>query len=379
MLTFRRWVLLVFVILLVLILFGGKNKIDMSRLLRDVQLERRLTASERAIEAVIRELQKTNEAKNKQQDDEIARLRVDKRILEKQIQELRRLSGDVGVWQQLRYQFPYNVRNKFPAYIWQTWKYDMDDEALEDDMRASMETWSSQNSDFVHEVLSDKNAAQLVHHLYMNVPEVVEAYNAMPEPILKADFFRYLILLARGGVYTDSDTEALKPVPNWLPAGVDALTIGLIVGIEADPDRPDWNQWFARRLQFCQWTIQAKAGHPVLRSIVTNITETTLQRKREKTLDLRDVPDRGNVVMEWTGPGIWTDTIFNYLNDATNAGYTKPVTWRDFTGLEQPVVYNDVLILPITSFSPGVDHMGSKPESDPMAYVKHRFNGVWKS
>jgi alpha 1,6-mannosyltransferase len=35
----------------------------------------------------------------------------------------------------------------------------------------------------------------------------------------------------------------------------------------------------------------------------------------------------------------------------------------------------DVLVLPITSFSPGVGQMGAKEYDDPMAFVKHDFEG----
>jgi hypothetical protein len=37
----------------------------------------------------------------------------------------------------------------------------------------------------------------------------METWFALPAVILKADFFRYLILLARGGIYADIDTEAI--------------------------------------------------------------------------------------------------------------------------------------------------------------------------
>ena len=74
----------------------------------------------------------------------------------------------------------------------------------------------------------------LISYLYGAIPDVVEAYQALPLNILKADFFRYLILLARGGVYADIDTTALKPAMEWLPGGFKASTVGLVVGIEAD-------------------------------------------------------------------------------------------------------------------------------------------------
>ncbi|RAL68420.1 hypothetical protein DID88_007151 [Monilinia fructigena] len=180
-----------------------------------------------------------------------------------------------------------------------------------------------------------------------SVPDVLDAYNSLPMPVLKADFFRYLILLARG------------------------------VGIEADPDRPDWAQWYSRRIQFCQWTIQSKPGHPVLREIVANITEQTLEMKKSGALKSFD----DKKVVEFTGPALWTDTIFDFLNDeryfdmSTSKGN---ITWREFTGIESPKKVGDVVVLPITSFSPGVGQMGAKDYDDPMAFVKHEFEGTWK-
>jgi len=196
-------------------------------------------------------------------------------------------------------------------------------------------------------------------------------------PVLKADFFRYLILLARGGIYSDIDTHALRSAAEWLPDSVPKEAVGLVIGIEADPDREDWAQWYSRRIQFCQWTIQSKPGHPVLRDIVANITEQTLALK--KSGKLRSF--RGDKVIEFTGPAVWTDMIFDYMNDpryfdmSTGKGN---ITWKDFTGMTMPKKVGDVVILPITSFSPGVGQMGAEDYDHPMAYVKHEFEGTWK-
>lgn len=76
--------------------------------------------------------------------------------------------------------------------------------------------------------------------------------------------------------------------------------------------------------------------------------------------------------MNWTGPGIFTDYVFKYLNQVVE------VDWRLFTGMEQPIAIDDVLVLPITSFSPDVNQMGAKSSGDPMAFAKHMFSGSWK-
>jgi alpha 1,6-mannosyltransferase len=275
--------------------------------------------------------------------------------------------------EQLEYQFPYDVDAKTPAYIWQTWKSTPAEGVFEEMFREPEASWSIHHPSFVHEVITDNVATHLIRHLYASVPEIIEAYNALPVPVLKADFFRYLILLARGGIYSDIDTTALKPASEWIPSDVPASTYGMVIGIEADPDRPDWDKWYSRRIQFCQWTIQSKPGHPVLVDVVANITRETLDRKNAGKLS-KD--SKG--IIEFTGPAVWTDSIFSYFNNpdffdmSTSKGN---ITWENFTGMKAPKKVGDVIVLPITSFSPGVKTMGAGEDNDPMAYVKHNFEG----
>ena len=303
--------------------------------------------------------------------------------------------------QRLEYYFPYDpTASKFPGYIWQTWKTTPASPDFSEDFRGREASWTEKHPGFVHEVLTDDNARYVLRHLYSAVPDVVAAYEALPRPVLKADFFRYLILLARGGIYTDIDTMAIRSTVEWVPANVPRSAYGLVVGIEADPDRPDWADWYSRRIQFCQWTIQAKAGHPVLREIVATITEKTLAKKRNGTLSHDDV----HGVVEFTGPAVWTDVIFNYFNDpeyfemseaaiesAAKIGSGKDgfagragdldeiangtITWKEFTAMTKARKVGDVVVLPITCFSPGIETMGAGNDEDEMAMVKHFFDG----
>lgn len=287
---------------------------------------------------------------------------------QKTMQDLSKMS----TYDKLAYQFPYDVETKFPAYIWQTWKYNPSSGKFQ--FREEEASWTEHHPGFIHEVITDDVAENLVKLFYASVPDVIEAYSAMPLPVLKADFFRYLILLARGGVYSDIDTSALKSAVEWVPESVPRETVGLVIGIEADPDRPDWHDWYSRRIQFCQWTIQSKPGHPVLRDIVARVAAETLKRKRSGLLVAMDSKN----VIEFTGPAVWTDTIFEYFNDpryfdmSTSKG---AIDYRNFTGMEVAKKVGDVIVLPITSFSPGVQQMGAKELDDPMAFVHHDFEG----
>jgi alpha 1,6-mannosyltransferase len=53
---------------------------------------------------------------------------------------------------QLVYHFPYKVSSKFPAYIWQTWKYTPANGQFADKFRVAEASWTEKHPSFVHEV-----------------------------------------------------------------------------------------------------------------------------------------------------------------------------------------------------------------------------------
>lgn len=332
-------------------------------------------------------LEKITENLLKKQEERLLKLEKERANLEKQLKELRRAPEGSSLREQLAFLFPYDQNRKFPAYIWQTWKYGLNDERFGDKFREGETQWAVKNPGFVHELFNDDTSSAIVHYLYKHIPEIVQAYEILPDVILKMDFFRYLILLAKGGVYSDVDTLPLQPVPNWIPENVSPSEIGMIIGISSDPDSADWRKHYARRLQFGNWCIQSKPGHPILREVVAKITELTLEKLKKNDLSLSTLTDTSVTtlktknldIMQWTGLGVWTDVIFTYFNDYVQSGIYSKVTWKDFTKLDVPKLVSDVLILPITSFAPGLGKMGSQSEDHPLAFVKHYFENNWKN
>lgn len=250
---------------------------------------------------------------------------------------------------------------EIPPHIHQTWRSKNLDG--DQDLLSKTNTWRNLNPGYDYTLYDDAEADTFMRE---NFPApIYEAYSLMPKPVLKADFFRYAVLLIRGGVYSDVDTGCLRPISSWIEGYPD---VGLIVGIEADPnDRPNWDKWYARHLQLVQWTIAGAPGHPTLKRAVEKIVEQSAERRREG----EENGGKYNI-MDWTGPGLWTDVVWEYVQDTYGLAYT------DFQGLESPKQVDDVLVLPITGFSPDVGHMGSKSSSDPEAKVKHYFKGSWK-
>lgn len=362
-------------LLVVLYKLSTTSAPDLQEVLKQIPNENMLGINTNKEDEIANRLELIADRLIKQQDERISILEADRKVLEKKIQELRRPPPEATLREKLAFLFPYDQSKKFPAYIWQSWKYGLNDERFGEKFKEGEEQWAQKNPGFVHELFNDDTSHAIVHYLYAGIPEIVQAYESLPLIILKMDFFRYLILLARGGIYADVDTLPLQPVPNWIPENVSPNEIGMIIGIESDPDTPEWRKTYARRLQFCQWVIQAKPGHPILRETVAKITELTLDKKKMGALEVKNNLD----ILEWTGAGIWTDVVFTYFNDYVQSGLFSKITWKDFTKLSVPKLMSDILVLPITSFSPGIGTMGAQEEDHPLAYVKHYFENIWKN
>lgn len=306
------------------------------------------------------------------QDEQSKEFEKERKILEKKINDLKPVPEDLTLREKLSYNFPYDPRAKFPAFIWQMWNGKRDDiEVL-----INRQQWGDKNPGFVHEILNDELIDAIVRHYYHRIPEIMEAYTSLPTRILKIDFSKYLILLARGGVYMDMDTVPIQPIPNWIPEALEPNEIGMIIGIEHDAlPNSNWKKNFVRRLQFGNWAIQTKPGHPILREIIAQITELTLHRKEENLLTLNFRNDL--TIMGWTGSGVWTDVIFTYFNDYIKSGIRTKTTWRDFHDIRRPKLLSDILVLPQFSFDSPQTIENDDPRKN-YYYVVHSGNRFWK-
>ncbi|KAJ1549903.1 membrane-bound alpha-1,6- mannosyltransferase Initiation-specific [Nowakowskiella sp. JEL0078] len=250
----------------------------------------------------------------------------------------------------------YSTGTKIPRIIHHTWKTKNENE-WSPDIRSSINSWNDKNQGYLQLVWDDNDVQEFVEYYFSYFSD---AFKSLPMPVLRADIFRYMVLSVFGGIYSDIDTHCLKPIDTWAEKRKD---VKFIVGIEADAgDRPDWNDWYARQLQWCQWTIASAPGHPVVMDAVFSSIG-----KLYGSWDFRSSSN----VMESTGPGIWTDAVNFYLASIGSS-------WKKFKNLEEAKVVGDSYILTVTGFSPGVGHMGSKSPSAPEAFVQHMFKGSWK-
>ncbi|EDO18010.1 hypothetical protein Kpol_1054p58 [Vanderwaltozyma polyspora DSM 70294] len=308
------------------------------------------------------------------QADELVKQR---KLLEKKVAELKQMPESGSLREKLAYTFEYNTARKFPAYIWQTHvKPNSKSAPKQRANKANRGNWENKNPSFVHELFEDMDViSAMVQYHYSSIPDVVEAYMSMKSDILKIDFFKYLILLARGGVYSDYDTDPIQPIPNWIPEFINPKDVGIIVGVEYDLSSGSLPKNYERRLQFATWVIQCKPGHPIIREIVAQITETTLQRKRDGELSV-NTRDYKNII-NWTGSGVWTDIIFSYFNNYLQSGLDKKVVWKDFHNLLVPKLMSDVLVLPKFSFNAPDNKLDGHPDRT-YHYCTHDKKESWK-
>lgn len=259
----------------------------------------------------------------------------------------------------------------FPRKIWQTWKTGLAD--MSEDNRKPIFNWQWINPTWRFELLTDETAKTFVQDRFPGT-RATEIFTSLGDPILRADFIRYLVLLADGGVYADIDTITLKPMEDWIPPEFHNRT-NVVIGVEYDRrDQERWEDW-PTDLQFANWVIMSKPQHPVFNLTVQKVVRN-LQALADKHGDtMADVSYRyQHEVLLTTGPTVMTEAVFEYLRTATETDFT----WQNVTRLESPKLVHDVLILPVNAFGSGQHHSGSGEPYNEGTYVQHLFRGSWK-
>lgn len=251
--------------------------------------------------------------------------------------------------------------------------------------------WRETNPSWRYERLTDANMDSYVRSAGFD-PSIADVFGNLTDPILKADFLRYLILLREGGVWADIDVKPHRPVSEWIPEtyrgrgpnlDADAATsttggVNLVVGIENDHHKkPIW-PGSPYSVQLCQYTVLAKPGHPALAALVDKVAEDLRKLANSKTTrSARGASRRGAVtfeeVMATTGPFAFTKALMDYFEEMTGVEHTGDELDR----LKEPRLIGDVLVLPKDSFG-WLPQEHTHEAGDPMILVEHLFIGSWR-
>lgn len=237
-------------------------------------------------------------------------------------------------------------------------------------------TWLAKNPDYAYKLVGLPGADEILAKYYDDDSDIKNTFNRLRNTGIKSDLLRYMLLYNEGGVYTDIDTVALKPIDKWVPEKY-RDQVRVLIGLEFDQgDGGGWVDIF-HEVQFCQWTIAAAPGHPLLK----NMLEHGLKRLHEVVKDTNQTIEtfkpKSVDVLTSTGPAAWTDVVFKELQKIE----PELTTLRNLSGMTSPRLFNDIMILPIDAFGVGQPHSKSTNDGTipKAALSKHLFRGSWRN
>ncbi|KAL8763344.1 MAG: hypothetical protein Q9184_000815 [Pyrenodesmia sp. 2 TL-2023] len=242
-------------------------------------------------------------------------------------------------------------------------------------MRSLVATWKDNDPTYEHTLLDKQAGEDIVRKHYSKDPAPLKTYLELGSTILRADYLRYLVLAAEGGFYSDLDTHVVKPLDEWYSDSPDR-PVRALVGLESDQlDSPHLTKGMYMPVQFCQWTLAISAHHPLMVSMVNSVTQGIQELARSYEVALPTLSPDNEEVLHTTGPVAWSRAVFAYLSLATGT----EVTHLNLTGLKEPRLFGDVLILPINAFASGLAHSGSRNTVSNETLMWHTFQGAWKA
>lgn len=245
-----------------------------------------------------------------------------------------------------------------------------------DDFAPALQTWISKNQDYSYTLMSNQGAEDFARKHYADRPEILEPFLQLKFHVLRSDLLRYMILESEGGVYSDLDTVAIKSVRDWIPQEMRSK-IHAIVGVEYDQLGGEPYYGMNEPIQFCQWTMAASRGHPIMKKIVKKVVaalEEAAERNKTSVADFQPIDDE---VVQVSGPVIWTQAVMEAMSEATGT----EMSYLNITGMTEPRLFGDVLVLPIDGFGAGQPHSNSTRDDNQGPgdfFVRHQWKGSWK-
>lgn len=254
-----------------------------------------------------------------------------------------------------------------PEKIW----YKLGPKGLSKDAKGWIDSCLKKNPTFRHEFLTDESGDYYVQEYFAYRPDIVDTFLSLSVPILKADFLRYLILYAEGGMWSDLDVscEDTRTIREWIPEQYRKDT-SIVVGLEFDWA---WENDNFLHSQFASWTILSKPGSPHMLQVIDDIVAGVKAKAEEHECEIKELTyETVGEVVDITGPKRMTRSIVASLIKMLG----REIDDRDIAELKEPKLIGDVLILPGNSF--GASQNGYPTDQGPKL-VEHRYAGTWKN
>lgn len=246
-----------------------------------------------------------------------------------------------------------------------------------DDFADALQTWITKNQDYSYTLMSNQGADDFAREHYADRPDILETFLQLKFPVLRSDLLRYMILESEGGIYSDLDTVVDKSVRDWIPREMRSNKIHAIVGVEYDQLDGEPFYGMNERIQFCQWTMASSRGHPIMKKIVKKVVAAINETAERNNIAIPDFNLTDDEVIQVSGPVIWTRAVLEAMSEATGT----EMSYLNITGMTEPRLFGDILVLPIDGFGAGQPHSNSSREEHRGPgdfYVRHQWKGSWK-
>lgn len=245
-----------------------------------------------------------------------------------------------------------------------------------DDFADALQTWISKNQDYSYTLMSNQGADEFAREHYADRPDILEPFLQLKFHVLRSDLLRYMILESEGGIYSDLDTVVIKSVRDWIPQDMRSK-VHAIVGVEYDQLGGEPYYGMNKPIQFCQWTMAASRGHPIMKKIVKKVVAALKETAERNNTSIADFKPSDDEVIQVSGPVIWTEAVMEAMSEETGT----EMSYLNITGMNTPRLFGDVLVLPIDGFGAGQPHSNSTRDEHQGPgdfFVRHQWKGSWK-
>jgi hypothetical protein len=252
----------------------------------------------------------------------------------------------------------------FTPHVWQT----TGPKTLTDEQKSDMASWREKHPFFAFTLMTDEQGDSFVREHFSNRSDIVDLF--LPIPIVKADLFRLLVLVAKGGIYADIDVFCDRPISEWLPQE-HANSVNLIIGLEFDFEFRGEGVEVAS--QFANWVMASKRGNKHLMHAVDTAVAGIYAVAEKHNVDLEHLelwmfPDVVNIA----GPKRMTLAVLESLSGDLD----RLVDDRMISNTKEPRLVGDVLIMPNNAFA--ASQAGHPTDRGPVL-VTHHYAGSWKA
>jgi hypothetical protein len=185
-----------------------------------------------------------------------------------------------------------------PRILWQTEKqYEKD---LPEVVTSIRRKWSALNNGIEMKYMGDEEALAFVEANFDK--SVLDAFKGFPLGVMRADFWRYLVVYTYGGMYADVDVEPNVSISEWFRDEKNWQRCSMVVGQE-------------NAVHLSQWTFAATPKHPALKEVIDLIVA-----RYQEGIKL----DYQHFVHYHTGPGVFTNGIHKYASRTSTSCESMP-------------------------------------------------------